>query len=86
MKNLELTQMEMLHGGGCLASQERTLAIAGSIATVAGFFGPIGAIIAGPTALGVAVGSIIVPINKINYGRYINKSYKKYFSFVENLF
>jgi hypothetical protein len=58
MKNLELTQMEMLHGGGCSASQERTLAIVGSIATVAGFFGPIGAIIAGPTALGVAVGSL----------------------------
>ena len=50
--------MEMLHGGGCSASQERTLAIVGSIATVAGFFGPIGAIIDGPTALGVAVGSL----------------------------
>ncbi|ATA68307.1 hypothetical protein CGC48_06495 [Capnocytophaga cynodegmi] len=56
MKRLEIKQMENVQGGlECDRYQNRVMAVAGAAATVLGFFGPIGAMIAGPTAVGAAV-------------------------------
>lgn len=66
MKKLELKQMEEIQGGirqesalTCDERQTKIMAIAGMAATVVGLFGPVGAIIAAPTAIGMGVFSII---------------------------
>jgi hypothetical protein len=58
MKTLELRQMENIEGG-CSDTANRFIAWTGFIAGVAASFGPIGLAIAGPTALGMGVASII---------------------------
>ncbi len=54
MKKLKLNQMEKIEGG-CNAGQERAAAWIGLGAGFAALAGPIGMMIAGPTALGVAI-------------------------------
>ncbi|MCT3674374.1 hypothetical protein AB2S32_12550 [Elizabethkingia anophelis] len=57
MKKLDSLQMENLQGGkiSCNSYQNKVMAIAGAAATAIGFAGPIGAIIAAPTAIGAGV-------------------------------
>lgn len=56
MKRLEITQMENLQGGAiCTSYQNKVMSIAGAAATLLGFTGGAGAIIAAPTAIGAAV-------------------------------
>jgi len=59
MKTLELNQMENVEGGTCSSGAEKFIAVTGTVATIAGFFVPIGAIIAGPTALGMGIAGIV---------------------------
>ncbi|EJU32308.1 MULTISPECIES: hypothetical protein [Capnocytophaga] len=59
MKTLNFNQMESIQAGlECSSYQNRVMSIAGAAATIVGFFGPIGAIIAAPTAIGAGVYSI----------------------------
>lgn len=57
MKKLNVSQMENLQGGAisCNGYQNKVMAVAGAASLMVGFAGPIGAIIAGPTGVGVAV-------------------------------
>ena len=63
MKKLELKQMEEIQGGGsaltCDDRQTKIMAVAGMAATLIGFCGPVGAIIAAPTAVGMGIFSLI---------------------------
>jgi hypothetical protein len=60
MKKMELKQMEQIEGGTpCSSTANKFIAVTGLIAGVASSFGPIGLAIAGPTALGMGVASII---------------------------
>ena len=56
-KKLSFQEMEGIEAG-CSRNAQRVMAIAGTVATIASFAGPIGAIIAAPTALGMGIGSI----------------------------
>ena len=58
MKTLELEEMEIFIGGGCGATMDKAISTAGFIAGLASFAGPIGAMIAGPTAVGMGIASI----------------------------
>lgn len=61
MKKLELKQMEAVEGGkmSCSGYQNKVMAVAGAVTLLVGATGPIGAIIAGPTAVGVTVYSLV---------------------------
>ncbi len=59
MKKIELSQMEIIEAGGCGATADKFIAVTGFIAGVAASFGPIGLAIAGPTALGMGIASIV---------------------------
>ena len=50
--------MEQIEGG-CSERLERTIAVAGLVAGIGSMFGLIGLMIAGPTALGMAIRSAI---------------------------
>lgn len=63
MKTLELNQMEVLNGGRCSSSTVKALAVIGMVATIGSFFGPVGWIIAGPSAIGVGIGGLICAFN-----------------------
>ena len=55
MKTLDFQQMEMIEGGTACEA----VAVIGTIAGIASMFGPVGLAIAGPTAVGMGVASII---------------------------
>lgn len=60
MKKMHFNQMEVIEGGApCSSTANKFIAVTGFIAGVASSFGPIGLAIAGPTALGMGVASII---------------------------
>jgi len=59
METKKLSFQEMVGiEAGCPRCVHRVMAIAGTLATIASFAGPIGAIIAALTALGMGIGSI----------------------------
>ena len=55
MKELNFEQMEEVNGGGCSTSANRFISSVGLVAGVASMFGPVGLMIAGPTALGMGI-------------------------------
>ncbi|MDX9880761.1 MAG: hypothetical protein RBS73_01770 [Prolixibacteraceae bacterium] len=59
MKEMSFERMEEVNGGGCSKETEQVIATIGFIASVASAFGPIGLAIAGPTALGMGIGSLV---------------------------
>lgn len=56
MKQLNLSQMENLQGGAASASACKAMATIAYVAGIGSFFGPVGALIFGPTA--VVVGGV----------------------------
>lgn len=56
-RSLDLNELETLHGGACSARAQKAISTIGLVASVASFAGPIGALIAGPTALGMGIAS-----------------------------
>jgi len=59
MKKMDFEQMENLQGGSCDALNSKAVKTVELVACVGSFCGPIGALIFGPTALGLAIGEYI---------------------------
>jgi hypothetical protein len=59
MNSLSLNQTADISGGGCSTAANRVIATAGLVAGIASAFGPIGLAIAGPTALGMGIASVV---------------------------
>lgn len=60
MKRLDLTMMHTIEGGEpCSPTANKIIAVTGLIAGIGSCFGPIGLLIAGPTALGMGVLSVV---------------------------
>ncbi|AZQ64757.1 MULTISPECIES: hypothetical protein [Flammeovirga] len=57
MENLNLNEMVIIEGG-CSSTTNKVIATAGLVAGVAAFAGPVGALIAGPTAIGMGIASV----------------------------
>ena len=55
MKKLELNEMENLIAGTTCDNLKEEIAVIGLVAGIASMFGPIGLLIAGPTALGMGI-------------------------------
>ncbi|MGF7138638.1 hypothetical protein [Roseimarinus sediminis] len=59
MKQLEIEQLENIEGGACSDKAVKAIAVIGAAAGVGSLFGPIGALIFGPTALAMSVAGVV---------------------------
>jgi hypothetical protein len=60
MKKLSLNQMEIIEGGSkCGDAGDKAIAVIGLVAGIGACVGPVGLLIAGPTAIGMGIFGVV---------------------------